>query len=151
MDSISAPVSTPLVSSHMETEAEIFKHVIDSPLLNVSQTPPIPPVLYEISHSDPIPTTITFHQLSHISTNSSRIPIFTESTTNFVSRKRTTTKPPPETSTFESHREENRTPDIDGDTSDGGPNVNIGVNLSQPHVSEPSTTSIPPIFDHFDK
>lgn len=31
------------------------------------------------------------------------------------------------------------------------PNVNIGVNLSQTHISEPAYTLVPPIYDVFDK
>ncbi|CAH1422622.1 unnamed protein product [Lactuca virosa] len=51
---------TPLVSSHMESEAEIYKQVVDDPFLNLSQTPPTPPIFSATSESTPIPTSIFF-------------------------------------------------------------------------------------------
>lgn len=48
---VSEPIqtSTPLVSSHMESQAKIYKQVVDGPFLNLSQTPLTPPIRYATS------------------------------------------------------------------------------------------------------
>ncbi|CAI9281194.1 unnamed protein product [Lactuca saligna] len=53
---VSKPIQTSLVSSHMESEAKIYKQVVDDPFLNLSQTPLTPPIIFTTSQSTPIPT-----------------------------------------------------------------------------------------------
>lgn len=97
--SLSEPIQTLVISSHMQSEENIFTQVVNDPFLNLSQTHPTPPIISKFSLSIPIPSSSLFDPVSHISIKPVDIPIFTEAT--FVSKSMIFTEPPLETSTFE--------------------------------------------------
>ncbi|CAH1424865.1 unnamed protein product [Lactuca virosa] len=91
--SILEPIQTLVVSSHMESESGIYTQVVNDPFLNISQTPPTPPIVSEISLSTPIPTSPFFGPVSHPSTKSVEIPIFSKATSSHVSAPQFTSTP----------------------------------------------------------
>ncbi|CAI9265618.1 unnamed protein product [Lactuca saligna] len=145
--SISDPIHIPIVSSHLETKVDICNQVVNNPFLKHSQTPPTPPIVFEIFISSPIPSSQFFYVVSHSSTKPFEIPIFTVATVTSVFQSTSRIEPPPLTSTFESYKKENKTSCIPGNTSDVGPNGNIGENLSQSHVYTLEITFTPLVLD----
>lgn len=87
-----------------------------------------------------------FNHVSQLSRKPVGIPIFSEAPS--VSKTIIYTEPPTWTSTFKSHTKKNRSLDILGNTSDLGPNVDIGENVSQLHVFALEFTSTPSVINN---
>ncbi|CAI9299596.1 unnamed protein product [Lactuca saligna] len=122
--------------------SDIFYTILRRPFLNVTTTPPSPPVTpptlpmtpSHITSTIPIsstphlpPTSFVVISLPHISIPLSS-PIFTDSTNPTTSSIST----PPKVLIVESVSEETRTSGIPVNTSDVGTHVNIGMTSEQP-------------------